>query len=88
MMDANGSVGNENGQSPALKKLSPRELQIIRLLSLGNECKEAGAALGISRRTVEKHVEHARRKLNAANTPHAVRIASELGLLNPPQTAA
>jgi DNA-binding CsgD family transcriptional regulator len=39
--------------------------------------------LGISEATVITHLDHIRRKLNAANTTHAVVVALQTGELQP-----
>ena len=54
------------------KRLSPRELQIIRLCGDGLGNKEVAERLRISIRTVHTHVTNARIKLGARNTAHAV----------------
>jgi len=45
--------------------LTRRERQVLELLLAEKRDKEIAVALGISLRTVEKHVEHLRRKFGA-----------------------
>jgi DNA-binding CsgD family transcriptional regulator len=47
--------------------LSPRERQIVALLTRGLSNKQIASALAISERTAEGHVEHARNKLGLSN---------------------
>jgi DNA-binding CsgD family transcriptional regulator len=48
-------------------KLSPREQQIVALLTRGSSNKQIASALAISERTAEGHVERVRNKLGLAN---------------------
>jgi DNA-binding NarL/FixJ family response regulator len=47
--------------------LSPREKQIVSLLTRGLSNKQIASALAISERTAEGHVERTRNKLGLAN---------------------
>jgi DNA-binding NarL/FixJ family response regulator len=60
-----------------LDLLSPRELEVLRLLAEGLTDREIGEALGISTRTVETHVGSVLRKLEARNRAAAVRALVE-----------
>lgn len=53
--------------------LSPREDEILRLLSDGLTDREIGAALSISIRTVETHVSNVLRKVGARNRAEAAK---------------
>lgn len=55
--------------------LTAREVEVLRLLSLGNENKQVAAALGISRRTVEVHRSHLMRKLEASSFSDLIKYA-------------
>jgi DNA-binding NarL/FixJ family response regulator len=48
--------------SDILSKLTPRERQIAEFVSRGLTNKEIGAAIGLSQRTIETHIDNARRK--------------------------
>jgi non-specific serine/threonine protein kinase len=61
--------------------LSPREREIVRLLADGLTDRAIGAALFLSRRTVEHHVARLRAKLGAATRAEAVVVARDRGLL-------
>lgn len=57
--------------------LSPRELEVLRLLSDGLTDRDIGEALAISPRTVETHVGNVLRKLEVRNRVAAVRVLLE-----------
>lgn len=57
-----------------LKRLSPREKQVLDCLSLGGSNKVVARELGISVRTVEIHRARILSKLQAANAVEAVKI--------------
>ena len=63
-------------------RLTPREGEILLLLSNGLSSAEIGEAIGISRRTVEIHRGNIHRKLKARSAAHAIRIGFDLGLLS------
>lgn len=54
---------------------SPRELQVLRLLAIGQSNKEVGLGLGISSRTVETYRARLIRKLGVRSTAELVRYA-------------
>jgi DNA-binding NarL/FixJ family response regulator len=60
--------------------LSPRELEVLRLLAAGRSNPEIAAALVISRHTVERHVNHILAKTGAANRVEAAAFAHRHGL--------
>jgi DNA-binding NarL/FixJ family response regulator len=66
---------------PALSDLTPRELEIVRLISLGNGNKQVAAHLGIAVRTAEVHRANAMRKLNLHNLAELVHLAVSTGLI-------
>lgn len=55
--------------------LTPREAEVLQLLSQGRSNKEIAAALGASIRTVETHRLHLRRKLHIAGRAELVKYA-------------
>lgn len=61
--------------------LSPREAELLTLLSNGMKAKEAAKKIGISWHTAEDYVKRARYKLNATTTAHAVAIAVRKGAI-------
>lgn len=52
--------------------LSEREREVLECIARGFSSKECAQELGIAPRTVERHVENLRNKLNARNKPHLV----------------
>jgi FixJ family two-component response regulator len=55
--------------------LSPREMQVLRLLTLGKSNKQMAGDLGVSQRTVEIHRAHLMRKMEATSVAQLVRMA-------------
>jgi DNA-binding NarL/FixJ family response regulator len=68
-------------QNPAPAALSPRELEILRLVAKGATNRQAAAELFISEATVKTHLLHAFGKLGVSDRTAAVAIALERGLL-------
>ena len=52
--------------------LSEREREVLECIARGLSSKQCAQELGIAPRTVERHVENLRNKLNARNKPHLV----------------
>ena len=61
--------------------LSPRQLEVLRLLVLGRRTKEIAAALDLSPRTVETHKYQVMDTLGVSSTAELVRYAIEHKLL-------
>lgn len=66
---------------PDCPKLTPRELEILTWTSRGKTAWEISLILNISRRTVEFHISNTFKKLDAVNSPQAVAVAMDYGLL-------
>lgn len=64
--------------------LTPRELDVLRLLADGLTNKEIGGQLAIAEDTVKKHVQNIIWKLRAADRTQAAIVAYRAGLLDPP----
>ena len=60
--------------------LSPRELQILRLVAQGMSNREIGAALVVSEHTAANHVRSILRKTGCANRTEAAAYAYRRGL--------
>ena len=72
----------EGDQLPeSARTLSPREIDVMTALALGQSRAQAAESLGISESTLRVYVESARHKLGALNTTHAVARAVNLGLI-------
>jgi LuxR family transcriptional regulator len=63
--------------------LSPRELECLTWAARGKTAEDCAVILGRSPETVRIHLKHAIRKMNAANTTHAVAKAILLELIEP-----
>jgi non-specific serine/threonine protein kinase len=64
--------------------LSPREVEVLRLLAEGRSYREIGAVLSLSPRTVEKHVAAVVAKLGVPSRTAAVTVAIRAGLVPSP----
>jgi PAS domain S-box-containing protein len=62
-------------------KLTPRELEILKLIAGGVSNQACAAQLHISRTTVNNHVQHILRKLGAQSRLEAIRRAERAGLI-------
>ena len=65
------------------RELTPRELEVLRLIASGLKTKEIALALGIAFKTVTSHREHVQAKLNLHNTADLTRAAIRMGLIEP-----
>ncbi len=70
-------------QPPAAlaQPLSPREIEVLRLLAEGVANKQIAWRLGISEHTVKYHISSLFNKLNASSRTEAVAIGVRLGLV-------
>jgi two-component system response regulator NreC len=64
--------------------LTERELQILKLIALGNTNAEIGSQLYLSVRTVESHRAHIQQKVRRSTRAELVRYALDHGLLDEP----
>lgn len=64
--------------------LTPRELEVLRLVAEGLSNREAAARLFVTERTVKFHVSSLLHKLGAGNRTEAVRVAVRRGLIRLP----
>jgi len=56
------------GTSP---RLTPRELAVLRMVSMGHQSSDIAKALGLGEETVRSHLKKAQAKLGARNRSHA-----------------
>jgi NarL family two-component system response regulator YdfI len=61
--------------------LSPREIEILHRVALGETSKEIAMRLGIRERTVNWHLARVYSKLGATSRAEAVAIAVESGIV-------
>lgn len=70
-------------QMPVIRSLSPREVEILKLVAQGTSNKGIASILGISEQTIKNHISSILRKLEAENRTHAVVLALERNLIEP-----
>jgi FixJ family two-component response regulator len=69
-----GSAGRRSSDDRGFSRLTPREREVLQLITNGQSNKEAGRELGISPRTIEVHRARVMEKLGARNTADLMRI--------------
>jgi len=67
---------------PLAEELTPREMEVLRLLAEGRPNKSIAQRLGISEHTVKFHVNALMGKLGAQSRTEAVVLATHLGLIH------
>ncbi|MFC5828375.1 response regulator [Nonomuraea insulae] len=70
-----------HGTSKLPVELTPRELEVLRHIALGQNNAEIAAALYVSKETVKTHVRNVLDKLGARDRTQAAVLAYELGLV-------
>jgi DNA-binding NarL/FixJ family response regulator len=81
VLDAFREVPTAAAIDPDLDLLTPRELEVLRLLARGYLYKEIGAELFISVKTVETHASNVLRKLQLSNRHQLTRWAADRRML-------
>jgi FixJ family two-component response regulator len=76
-------AGNEAGLQASYATLSPREQQVMALVTAGRMNKQAAYELDLSEVTVKIHRGAAMRKMGARTLPDLVRMAEKLGIKAP-----
>jgi DNA-binding NarL/FixJ family response regulator len=75
---ANTSLSHSS--NGAVRDLTPRELDVLRLMASGTTNQEIGQILGISHETTRKHVTRIIDKLGARNRTHASIISNHAAI--------
>ena len=76
--------GSRHGSSTIPSRevdLTRREIEVLKMLSVGTATAEIAEKLFVSRATVNNHIQHILKKLSAHTRLEAVRIAERAGLL-------
>lgn len=71
--------------APALESLSPRELQVMRLVAEGRTSREIAGLLDLGEHTVRTYRKTLMKKLRVNNVAGLTRVALAAGLTQPPQ---
>lgn len=66
----------------ARPKLTPREFEVLRWVARGKSSVQTAPILGVSKRTVDEHIERAIRKFGALNRINAVALAIRDGFID------
>jgi DNA-binding NarL/FixJ family response regulator len=74
-------VAAELAEHAAEDELTPREIDVLRLIAAGNANKEIAAQLSIAEETVKSHVTNILAKLGANDRTHAVTIGLKRGII-------
>ena len=79
-LPAEFSANPHDAKLQDIKKLSTREIGVLRLASEGLTNKEIASAIGSNENMVKMHMRSICRKLEARNRTHCVKICKESGL--------
>jgi len=74
-------VAAELAEHAAEDDLTAREIDVLRLIAVGNANKEISARLSIAEDTVKSHVTNILAKLGANDRTHAVTIGLKRGII-------
>jgi DNA-binding NarL/FixJ family response regulator len=76
-----GRESTRDNASTPIKRLTPRELDLLREFALGKSYQEAATAMQISLATVQTHTRNLYRKLGVKSSLRALSKAKEHGLI-------
>ena len=74
-------VATELAMHTTEDQLTARELEVLKLIALGNANKEIADQLAVAEDTVKKHVTSILEKLGANDRTHAVTIGLQRGII-------
>ena len=66
-----------------MAELTPRELEVLKLVARGLSSRQISESLFLSEATVKTHLAHVYAKLNVRDRVQAVVLAYETGLVHP-----
>jgi len=75
-------VGARLAKRVAHRQLTPREMEVLRIMATGKSNKEIGVLFNISEATVKVHVTHILEKLKASGRTEAISLALRRGLVH------
>lgn len=75
LVDGEAAMMNQPPGSPSLQRLTPREIEVLKLIAEGKTSARIGQLLGISEKTVEKHRSSLMEKLDIHDIAGLVRFA-------------
>jgi NarL family two-component system response regulator LiaR len=71
------------GRGGSVDELTPRELEVLRLIARGRSNKRIALELGVAEKTVKTHVSHVLAKLGLSDRTQAALYAVREGLVGP-----
>jgi DNA-binding NarL/FixJ family response regulator len=74
-------IASEIAEHATDDSLTPREIDVLRLIAGGNANKEIAAQLSLTEETVKGHVKNILAKLDANDRTHAVTIGLKRGII-------
>ena len=74
-------IAAEIAEHAVAETLTPREIDVLRLVAGGNANKEIGARLSLTEETVKSHLRNILAKLGANDRTHAVAIGLKRGII-------
>jgi DNA-binding CsgD family transcriptional regulator len=80
--DSRHGAGTFPFTAPSEHEPTPREVEVLQLISTGLVNREIGTILAVSEETVKSHVQHLLAKLRARSRAHAVAIGFRRGILS------
>jgi DNA-binding NarL/FixJ family response regulator len=79
---ANVAIDELIGSDAALRQLTPREFEMLRLLVHGESTQEIAISMHLSPKTVLNYLTQIRQKLDVNNDFKLMHLAARLGIVN------